>query len=125
MEGQETIHSGSLSWFFLIIVVGPIAHSISDIRFFINTILQVEPWFKDPKVIEMPWRTEQVDKVKGRPITVGIIKWDSLVMPHPPVQRGLRMVVEALKSQGHDVIDFDVPDPVWVNSLTVNPCHLD
>jgi amidase len=68
----------------------------------------------------MPWRAEQVNNVTGRPLRLGLIKWDTIVMPHPPVQRGIRIVEEALKSQGHDVIDFAIPDPRTVNKLTVH-----
>jgi hypothetical protein len=32
----------------------------------------------------------------------------------------MRIVEEALKSQGHDVIDFAIPDPRTVNKLTVH-----
>lgn len=105
----------------LIIVVGPIAHSVEDIRYFFTTVLQAEPWFKDPKCIEMPWREEQVDLVKGRTLTFGIIKWDHLIMPHPPVQRGMRIVEEALKSQGHELIEFAVPDSHEADSITALP----
>jgi amidase len=37
-------------------------------------------------------------------------------MPHPPVQRGIRIVEQALKH--HDVIDFAIPEPHTVNNLT-------
>ena len=41
-------------------------------------------------------------------------------MPHPPVQRGMRMVEEALKSQGHDIFEFEVPDSHLADHLTVS-----
>jgi amidase len=103
------------------VVVGPIAHTVSDLRFFFMTILQAEPWFSDPKCLEMPWRTEQVKLVKDKPLTFGLVKWDHLIMPHPPVQRGIQMVAEALKAQGHEIIDFEIPDPQEADSLTVLP----
>jgi amidase len=99
--------------------VGPIAHSISDLRYVISTILDTAPWFHDPKCIELPWRTDHVDYVKGRPLTFGIIKWDNLTMPHPPVQRAIRIVKEALRAQGHELIDFEVPDSHEAERLTV------
>lgn len=123
MEGQETIHSGTLPqmiWDVKHSVVGPIAHSISDIRYLITTVLQAEPWFKDPKCVELPWRGEHVELVKGRPLTFGLIKWDDLVMPHPPVQRGIRLVEEALKAAGHEVIEFAIPNSAEAADITVN-----
>ena len=100
-------------------MVGPITHSVSDLRFFIQTILEAEPWLSDPKCIELPWREEEVKAVSGRPLALGLIKWDTIVKPHPPIQRGTRMVEEALKAQGHNVIDFAIPDARKVNGITV------
>jgi amidase len=100
-------------------VVGPIAHTVAELRFFFQTVLAAEPWFSDPKCIEIPWRQDRADNIKSRKLTFGIIEWDRLVMPHPPVQRGVKMVRDALKAQGHEIIEFDVPDVETVNSLTV------
>src|SRR5436305_1076789 len=100
-------------------VVGPIAHTVAELRFFFKTVLAVDPWFSDPKCIEIPWRQDRVDKIKSRKLTFGLIEWDRVVMPHPPVQRGVKMVRDALKAQGHEIIEFDVPDVETVNSLTV------
>jgi amidase len=111
------------------IVVGPIAHSVEDLRFFLQAVLSAEPWFADPKVLELPWRVEHVDRVKGRPLTIGIIYWDTLVKPHPPVQRGMKMVEKALKDAGHDVFEWFVPDAKEHDHLSVcpycNPINLD
>lgn len=104
-------------------VVGPIAHTVADLRFLFKTIVAAEPWFSDPKCIEFPWRQERADKIKNRKLTFGIIKWDGLVMPHPPVQRAVKIVQEALKAQGHEIIEFDVPDATTANSLTVPLLH--
>ena len=101
------------------IVVGPIAHSISDIRYFFTAVVQAEPWYQDPKVIELPWRERHIEAVKGRPLVFGIIKWDHLVTPHPPVQRGMRIVKEALQKQGHDLVEFEVPDSEEASKLIV------
>jgi len=105
----------------LIIVVGPIAHSVADIRYFFTTVLQAQPWFHDPKCIEIPWRYEHVDLVKGRPLTIGIYKWDHLIMPHPPVQRGIRIVEEALRKAGHELIEWELPDSAHADHLVVLP----
>jgi amidase len=102
-------------------VVGPLAHTVAELRLFFKTILAAEPWLYDPKCIEIPWRQERAEKIKTRPLTIGIIKWDNQVMPHPPVQRGIKMVQEALKAQGHEIIDFEVPDAAGAERLSVPP----
>ena len=101
------------------VVVGPMAHTVADLRFFFKTVLEAEPWFSDPKCLEVPSRQDRADKLKIRPLTFGIIKWDRLIMPHPPVLRGVKMVAEALKAQGHEIIEFDVPDAAEADRLTV------
>jgi len=40
-------------------------------------------------------------------------------MPHPPVQRGMKMVEEALRAQGHEIIEFEEPDSAEADRLTV------
>jgi len=105
----------------LTVVVGPIAHSVTDLRYFIQSVLEAEPWFSDPKVIELPWRPDHVERIQGRPLRIGIVHWDTLVMPHPPVQRGMRMVEKALKDAGHEVINWAVPDPQEHDRLSVLP----
>lgn len=100
-------------------MVGPMGHTVADLRIFFKTVLAAEPWLSDPKCLEIPWRQDRADKMKNRPLTFGIIKWDRLIMPHPPVLRGVRMVAEALKTAGHEIIEFDVPDAAEADSLTV------
>jgi amidase len=82
-----------------------------------KTIVDAEPWLSDPKCVEIPWREDV--SVQGRKLSIGVIKWDTLVMPHPPVQRGVQMVVEALTAQGHDIFEWSVPDPAEHDRLTV------
>ena len=49
MEGQNIIVS----------VVGPIAHSPSDLQLMIETLLGSKPWECDPVIIPLPWRGEE------------------------------------------------------------------
>lgn len=56
MEGQETIHS----------VCGPMCHSIEDMRLFMTSVLQEQPWSFDSKVVPMPWRAAEEDAIKTK-----------------------------------------------------------
>lgn len=56
MEGQETVHS----------VVGPITHSIDDMKLFMTSVLAQEPWAYDSKVIPMPWRQDEENAIKEK-----------------------------------------------------------
>ncbi|KAK9238690.1 amidase signature domain-containing protein [Lipomyces kononenkoae] len=100
MEGQETVHS----------VTGPIAHSAADIRLFLTSVLSEEPWKYDSKVIPLEWRHHEEDVIKNKinsgGLTLGFYNCDGVVLPHPPVLRGVDTVVSVLKENGHDVVEW-------------------
>lgn len=100
MEGQETVHS----------VVGPMAHSVPDLRLFIKAVLAEEPWKYDSKVIPMPWNQASEDaakeKIAAQKLTLGFFNCDGVVMPHPPILRGVDTVVSTLRDAGHEVVDW-------------------
>ncbi|KAL1306190.1 hypothetical protein AAFC00_004292 [Neodothiora populina] len=100
MEGQETVHS----------VVGPLTHSVADMRLFVQSVLAEEPWKYDSKVVPMPWRQTEDDKAKqkiaSKGLTLGFFNCDSVVMPHPPILRGVETVVSTLKENGHKVVPW-------------------
>ncbi|KAL4805918.1 Acetamidase [Aspergillus unguis] len=97
MEGQETVHS----------VVGPIAHSVGDLRLFTTSVLAQEPWKFDSKVIPMPWRQAEADIIKSKISSGGLnlrfYNFDGNVLPHPPILRGIDLAVAALTKAGHTV----------------------
>lgn len=100
MEGQETVHS----------VCGPLTHSIKDIRLFVTSVLAEEPWKYDSKVIPMPWRQAESDAIKTKlesgSLNIGYYNCDGVVLPHPPILRGVESVVSALKKAGHNVFPW-------------------
>ncbi|KAI8933813.1 hypothetical protein NX059_009516 [Plenodomus lindquistii] len=97
MEGQETVHS----------VVGPMAHSAGDLKLFLTAVLDEQPWNFDSKVIPLPWRQDQEDaimsKIKSAGLSVAYFNCDGNVLPHPPILRGVDLVVKAFEKAGHKV----------------------
>ena len=88
--------------------IGPMGRSMASITDMFKLMLAQEPWLLDPKVIEMPWQQNLFDlKAKGNTLCFGILKCDGVITPHPPVQRALRMVEEALVKAGHIGSHFD------------------
>lgn len=81
MEGQETVHS----------VVGPIAHSVPDMRLFVNSVLEQQPWSYDSKVIPLPWRQSEEDAIKTKisssQLTLGFFECDGNVRTRIPNSR--------------------------------------
>ncbi|PQE17284.1 putative general amidase protein [Rutstroemia sp. NJR-2017a BVV2] len=100
MEGQETVHS----------VCGPLTHSVADMRLFVKSVLAEEPWKYDSKVIPMAWRQGEADTIKSKlssgGLTIGYFDCDGVVLPHPPITRGVQTVVDVLKKNGHDVFSW-------------------
>ena len=72
-----------------------------------RAILAMEPWMDDPKVIPLPWRKAEENSVLERARTSGLVfgvmEWDGVVKPHPPIQRTIKQTVEKLRLEGHEV----------------------
>ncbi|EPS43680.1 hypothetical protein H072_2341 [Dactylellina haptotyla CBS 200.50] len=93
--------------------LGPISTSLEGLSLFMSTILAAEPWVEDLSVFPIPWRKEThfPTDASGKPrkIRVGVMRWDGVVMPHPPVTRAINEVVAKLKEHGDQ---FEIVD--WV-----------
>ncbi|KAF5243793.1 hypothetical protein FANTH_7987 [Fusarium anthophilum] len=101
--GQDTYRS----------TVGFMGTSIDALEVVFKAVLGREPWMKDPAVIPIPFRKEVMEsywrradekgnaKFGERPLKMGVLWNDGMVGLHPPVLRGLKVVVEALKRAGH------------------------
>jgi amidase len=77
-----------------------------------KTALEDVPWQNDVDVIEMPWREDILQSVRNRScgrgerngrLVFGIMECDKTVTPHPPVQRAVRIVRDALLECGYEV----------------------
>lgn len=93
MAGQEAIGS----------VNGPMSRSLSALRILASAVIDAEPWHLDPKMVPLPWR----DVKLPQRLSFGLIRDDGVVRPNPPVRRAIDMTVEALRKQGHEVIDIE------------------
>lgn len=94
MAGQEAI-SG---------VNGPLSRSLEMISIFAEAVINHgQPWLHDPKAVPIPWRKVTLPAK----LSIGVIRHDGVVKPHPPVERAIEMVIKALKKAGHEVIDFE------------------
>ncbi|KAL4936096.1 hypothetical protein BDV06DRAFT_216936 [Aspergillus oleicola] len=84
-------------------VLGPLAHSIRDMRLLTETVRAAQPWLFDPVVI--PGIMEQpIPTPASRPI-VGILT-QSGVTPHPPVLRAIQLAQSKLDASGYITRDF-------------------
>ncbi|KAI9829175.1 MAG: Acetamidase [Thelocarpon impressellum] len=113
-QGVATSMDGQVS---ILPVVGPMAQSAASLRMLVKAVLSQEPWLQDPITVEMPWRAEQEQQVlearaevpAGPGLSFGLLRFDGMVKPQPPVLRALEMVKEALEKLGHRVIEWTAP----------------
>ncbi|KAG2007109.1 hypothetical protein CC2G_014828 [Coprinopsis cinerea AmutBmut pab1-1] len=99
LEGQESVPS----------VLGPMAPGISMIKLFMKTVLSKRPWMMDPLVIRKAWSEDEYklnDHGGGKRLCFGILWDDGVIIPNPPVTRGLEEVKAALVSARHQVVDW-------------------
>ncbi|KAH7247550.1 amidase signature domain-containing protein [Fusarium redolens] len=90
---------------------GPICHSIDDVRLFTEVIGSHQPQHRyDTNAVPIPWR--KVSLPEGK-LSVGIMKWDGVVMPQPPVLRAIEHTKQVLVSAGFEVVEFSPPVDCW------------
>lgn len=102
LAGQEAVAS----------VHGPMARSIADLRLYAQSVIGTEPWNRDPKCLEIPWREGEMEKEmqKKKKPKIAVL-WDNgIVKPTPPVTRALREVVAQLQAKGYEMIDWTAAD---------------
>jgi amidase len=94
MTGQLTVRDSA----------GPICHSIDDIRMFTEVIGSHQPQHRyDTNAVPIPWRNVSLPSGK---LAVGIMKWDRVVMPQPPVLRAIEHTRNVLLDAGFEGVFF-------------------
>ena len=95
--------------------VGFLSTSIDGLELVLRCILSTKPWVSDPAVSPIPFRQDVVDEYLSRarpdgtatesapPLKLGVLWSDGIVGVHPPIHRGMKMVVDAAVGSGHKV----------------------
>ncbi|KAH7915795.1 general amidase [Hygrophoropsis aurantiaca] len=99
LEGQDSVLS----------VFGPMTRSVSGLKAFMRAVVHAKPWLKDPLAVRKKWDEEEyrlADHGHGEKLCFAIMWDDGVVVPHPPVRRGLETVKAALLKAGHTVIEW-------------------
>lgn len=96
-SGWECTMAGAES---ITAVSGPIARSVQDLELFMQVTLDAMPWLRDP-LLALPWHS-QTKRLDTEKLTVGVMLWDEVVMPHPYITRMFRETAQRLKEAGHD-----------------------
>jgi amidase len=89
--------------------LGPLSNTLAGIKAFMKIVIESQPWLKDPLAMRKRWSDDEyglVDHGQGKELCFAILWDDGLVVPHPPIIRGLEMTKKALLEAGHHVIDW-------------------
>ncbi|GAO18539.1 uncharacterized protein UV8b_00847 [Ustilaginoidea virens] len=101
--------------------VGFMSTSLEGLELIMKALLSTKPWLNDPAVFPLPFRQHVVDEILNRassngnaktsaaPLKLGVFWSDGVVQPHPPITRGLHMVVKAVEEAGHQVVNWEPP----------------
>ncbi|CAG8004237.1 unnamed protein product [Penicillium salamii] len=95
---------------------GPLAHSISDLKLFMNLVVgDGHAWRYDSSAVAVPWNSVPRGLSEKASLTIGVLAEDKDFPLHPPVKRALDCAVEALTRAGHRIVrlgeDLDVAYP--------------
>jgi amidase len=82
---------------------GPMCRSARDIDLFISAVRGTEPHLLDPSLFPLPWSPALP---AAHPLKVGIMMHDGVVLPQPPMLRGMEWAKEKLS--GVDGIELVV-----------------
>lgn len=67
-------------------------------------VIGEKPWSKDPLAVRKTWNEDEyklAEHGSGKPLCFAIMWDDGVVVPHPPIIRGLETVKKALLAAGH------------------------
>ena len=93
-------------------VVGPLATTARSLTLLFKAVLNQQPWYHDPLVLELPWRADIEERTRAlirksadgsSSLAFAIMRHDGMVQPHPPIARAVEIVEQTLKRLGHKV----------------------
>jgi len=88
------------------------SRTLEDLSYFTKSLIGMQPWKFDHSVHPIAWRGDVAKEVaEKKKFKVGVLRTDGVVDPSPACARALDEVAEALKKEGHEVVDVDPPSP--------------
>lgn len=114
MPGQEGVPS----------VYSPMARTLNDLTYFTRSIIAMKPWKYDPSVHPLAWRPEiEKEYASKSKFRVGVWRTDGVVDPSPACVRALTQVEDALRAEGHEIVEINPPSPyegLQIGALLLN-----
>ena len=99
--GMRTTFSVNVS---IKVLCGPVCHSMADLKMF-TKILNGHPFAEyDASFVPIPWREIQ----SPTKLIIGMLEFDGVCMPHPPILRALRETVTKLDAASHEGVHTSI-----------------
>lgn len=80
-------------------VIGPLSTSLAGIKLFMKTLIDAQPWIREPSLVPIPWKTapQLPESKQGQvKLRLGVLIDDGIVRPHPPIRRAINDIVSKL-----------------------------
>ncbi|KAK9779857.1 putative Amidase [Seiridium cardinale] len=120
MPGQEGVPS----------VYSPMTRTLDDLTYFTRSIINMEPWKYDPSVHPLAWRPEIEKEFAAKSkLRVGVLRTDGVVDPSPACARAMTKVEDALRAEGHEIVEISPPSPydalyIGAHLLNADGCQM-
>ncbi|RKP07466.1 amidase signature domain-containing protein, partial [Thamnocephalis sphaerospora] len=88
------------------VTCGPMARDVSGLDLFMRAIINQEPWKIDPHCVPMPWKSVEAPKKMRIAYYTDL---DNMAIA-PVCRRAMTEALDALRSAGHELVEFRVPD---------------
>lgn len=88
-------------------VAGPLTRHLNSMEIHMRAFFESRPWERDPGILPIPWRQDEVENVAKRKLRIGYVIDDGVILPQPPIQRAVRELVQRLQRAGHDVFEWN------------------
>ncbi|KAK1227419.1 hypothetical protein PQX77_009566 [Marasmius sp. AFHP31] len=109
MEGLEALKT----------LGGPLTQRMEDMIDVWRGVIGMKPWTYESSCLPMPWRESEFKDVTGRKLKWGVVWTDGLIPPSPACRRALTMAIDALRDEGHEVVDVTPHTPSIPDLLAI------
>ncbi|KAH8552386.1 amidase [Umbelopsis sp. PMI_123] len=96
-------------------VAGPMARTLESVELIAKLLYNSNPERLDEDCVPIPWR----EPVLNKKLVFGVIRSDKVCRPTPAVTRAIEKAVEAVKAQGHEVIEWDPINVADANDISM------
>lgn len=102
----------------IIASTGPICRSSRDIDLFNSALFSTKPYLSNSSLIPIPWAP--VALPAKRKLRIGWMRHDGVVLPQPPMLRGMEWARKKLEAAGNvEIVDFEPYEHQYAWDLVV------